>query len=224
MNRCCPFCGAEYAVVDRRCPDCHVALDDPPEPTLPEEQPDDEVVFEIDDWPVEGRVRLTSVLAERAIASRWEAGPAIVVLEADSEPAERILDEVESELDVDDGAGPGLDEDDDDGAADGDGDGGDGEEDEEDEEDGALAQAAMGDMFVAADRLMHDPTDASVADDLRESAATVDELPPPFGFEERQWARVSELAAALIADISTGYEEAVVTSAAVLRDYLRPLV
>ena len=51
MNPCCPFCGAEYAVVDRRCWDCRVALDDPPEPTLPEDQPENEVVFEIEDWP-----------------------------------------------------------------------------------------------------------------------------------------------------------------------------
>ena len=180
-------------------------------------------------------MRLTSVLAERAIASRWEAGPALVVLEADSEPAEMILDEVESELDLDDEAAAGLRDDDvdDEGEARGvAGDGGAGRagaDDEGDEgdhggDDGALAQAAMADVFVAADRLMHDPSDASVADDLSEAAATVDELPPPFGFEDRQWDRVSELASALIADISGGDDEAVVASATVLRDYLRPLV
>ena len=215
MNPCCPFCGAEYAVVDRRCWDCRVALDDPPEPTLPEDQPENEVVFEIEDWPVGGRARLTSVLAERAIASRWEVGPALVVLEAESDAAEMILDEVESELDLDDEAGDdegderGVDE---------------GVDDSDDEEDGAAAQAAMADVFVAADRLMHDPTDSSVADDLGDAAAMVDDLPPPFGFEQRQWRRVSELAAAVIADIGVGDEEAVVTSATVLRDYLRPLV
>ncbi len=87
---CCSFCGAEYATSDAKCWDCKMALAEMPQPTLAADAPDDEVLYELDDWPVEARVKLTASLAERGIPARWEPGLTIAVLEADDEAAEQV--------------------------------------------------------------------------------------------------------------------------------------
>ncbi|HEX2023851.1 MAG TPA: hypothetical protein VHF00_04050 [Acidimicrobiales bacterium] len=178
----------------------------------PEEEAE-EVVYELDDWPVGARVQVTSTLIERGIGCRWEPGLTLVVAAADEEPTEQVLDDVEDGLDA------GWDEDD---ALPGDSEleGDEGSEAEDD-----VAQAAMGDLFVAADRLMHEPGDDLVAAELGAAAALVDDSPPPYGIDPEMWERVRELAAAVLADLDEGAdEEAVARDARVLRDVLRPWV
>ena len=207
---CCAFCGAEYATSDAKCWDCKMALAEMPQPTLAADAPDDEVLYELDDWPVEARVKLTATLAERGIPARWEPGLTIAVLEADDEAAERVLDALEEQLADDD-------EDWDD------------EDDEDDGEDGSTdseAQAAMGDLFVAADRLMHEPADEDVAGDLVEAGTVVEAASrPPFGIDPGLWNKVQALSAVVRGDLDAGADEEVLAQdARTLRDTLRPLV
>jgi hypothetical protein len=206
---CCSFCGAEYATSDAKCWDCKMALPEMPPPTLPVDSPEDEVVYELDDWPVEARVKLTATFTELGIPARWEPGLTIAVLEADDEVAERVLDELEEEL-ADDEDWVDV-------------------EDELEGDDGSsdsAAQAAMGDLFVAADRLMHEPADEDVAGDLVEAGTVVEAAPrPPFGIDAGLWSKVRELSAVVRGDLDAGADEEVVAQdARTLRDTLRPLV
>ncbi len=188
------------------------------EPTLAAPDPDegaDEVVYELDDWPVDARVQLTSTLIERGIACRWEPGLALVVSASDEEGTEAVLDEVEA-AGIDDGW------DDDDGGLPPDPD----LELEEDEgADDDVAQAAMGDLFVAADRLMHEPADDLVAAELAAAAAIVDDSAPPYGIDPELWDRIRALAAVVLADLDEDLDEdAVAGDARTLREVLRPWV
>jgi hypothetical protein len=212
---CCPFCGTETDLMTARCRDCGMALPEtaPAAGEEPEEEAE-EVVYELDDWPVGARVQVTSTLIERGIGCRWEPGLTLVVAAADEEPTEQVLDDVE-----DAGLDAEWDEDD---ALPGDAEL---EGDEGSEADDDVAHAAMGDLFVAADRLMHEPGDDLVAAELGAAAALVDDSPPPFGIDPELWDRVRELAAAVLADLDEGAdEEAVARDARVLRDVLRPWV
>lgn len=215
MIACCPFCGAEYFPSNARCHDCNLGLDPPPATALLEEQLDNELVYELADWPVHARVRLSSTLGERQIAYRWEPGPDLVVRDTHGDAVDALLDELElAEVDPVDGE---VDE-------------GDDEEDwdDADEEQAAadeVAQAAMADLFVAADRLMHEPGDPSIADDLVEAAAVVDGNAPPFGIEPPTWTKVRELAGAVRDDLQNeADDDAVALDAQALREALRPFV
>lgn len=215
MIACCPFCGAEYFAANDRCRDCHLALDPPPKVALLDEQLDNELVYELADWPVHARVRISSALGERQISYRWEPGPDLVVRDTHGDAVDALLDEVEmAEVEPIDGE---VDEGDDDE-----------EWDEADEEKAAadeVAQAAMSDLFVAADRLMHEPGDPTTAEDLLEAAAIVDESPAPFGIEQPVWLKVRELAAAVRDDLDReADDEAVALDAQALREALRPYV
>ena len=233
MTACCPFCGAEYDVAAARCWDCKVALVEPASaPTLTPDTGTDEVAYELDEWPVEARVQLTAVLAERGIAFRWEPGLDLVVAVADDEATEWVLDEIEQrELGGDDWDDDDDEEDDDDvlsdrealvGAATGGGDDGDSGDDGDG---GDIAQAAMADLFVAADRLMHEPANDLVAAELGAAAAVVDDSPPPYGIDAEMWDRVRELAAVVVGNLdSQASEDDVARDARVLRDVLRPWV
>ncbi|MFN2606594.1 MAG: hypothetical protein ABR511_01670 [Acidimicrobiales bacterium] len=216
MTGCCPFCGAEYALAEAGCWDCKVALAEPQLPTLADGQADDEVVYELDDWPVQARVELTSTLAERGIASRWEPGLILAVREVDDQVTEDVLDQLEPS------ATGALDGDGDEAVADG-GEGGDGDDAAED--DGAVAQAAMADLFVAADRLMHEPGDEGVAAELGVAAGVMDDSAPPYGIEPELWDKLRELASVLCGDLDARADDDVVSAdARTLREVLRPYV
>ena len=204
MTGCCPFCGAEYALAEARCWECKVALaDDVPAPTLDGDRPDEEVLYELDDWPAATRVELTRILPERAIPSRWEPGLTLAVRQLDAELAESVLDELEETALVDEEDELGDDE-------------GDG---------GAVAQAAMADLFVAADRLMHEPTDGEVAADLGAAAGIVGENPPPYGIEDQLWGKLREVSAEVCGDLDAQADPDVVAEhARTLREILRPYV
>jgi len=207
MTGCCPFCGAEYALTEARCWECKVVLPEDSAPTLAPDETVDEVLYELDDWPVTTRVQLTSTLAERGIPSRWEPGLTLAVRELDDEAAEAALDELE------DAGSEDGDEETDDGDFD---DGPDG---------GAVAQAAMADLFVAADRLMHEPGDEVVAAELGVAADIVAESSAPFGIETQMWTKVRELSAVVCGHLDDDAASEVVSAdARTLREVLRPYV
>ena len=195
-----------------------MALAEPPTLMADEADEVDEVVYELDDWPVETRLQLTATLAERGIPSRWEPGMSLVVRASDDERAEQVLDEIE-EGDL------GDDWDDDDALDEGVVPGVVGEGDHGNDVDGDVAQAAMADLFVAADRLMHEPADDLVAAELGAAAAVVDDSPPPYGIDPELWDQIRALAAVVLGNLDEGADdEAVARDARVLRDVLRAWV
>lgn len=195
---------------DDRCWDCRLAAVGEPSPSLPP-QTEGEVAYEVADWTAHARVVLTNTLADRGIRCRWEPGLLLVVSEADDEVVEELLDELEDEE-------PSA------MAADADGYGGNGSANPS-EQAGADAQAAMGDLFVAADRLMHEPWDEVVGDDLFDATEVVEQSDPPFGIAPESWAQITELAAVVRDDLDTGAaEEVVVQDARTLREVLRHFV
>ncbi len=236
MADCCPFCGAELSFAAERCRDCNLSQDPNVTPALSADDDLDEVAYEVADWPVGSRLRLTSVLAERGIPWRWESGLNLVVREGDDVRTEAALDEIEAEElgttaanapdpgdGADDASGDWVDsespeEDEDDDEDDIVGEGvedyddelldEDNEEDDEDEDDGAVAQAAMADLFVAADRLIHDPANLEFAVDLDTAADVIDASPAPFGIDDGTWSTIRALAAAVRAALDEPDHEA----------------
>jgi hypothetical protein len=212
---CCPWCGAEYGVAATKCWDCKLALGEPPAATLPETTPDEEVGFELDEWSAADRGGLAASLGGRGIDYRWEPGLVLVVRADDEAQVDSLLDDLESGDDDERGERRrGWDE----SAA--------GDDDEDgDEESGERAQAAMADLFVAADRLMHGPGDDRVADDLIAATAVVSASVPPYGFEPVAWLQIRELAAGVVDVLQAeGADETVMLEARSLREALRPYV
>src|SRR3954470_20924671 len=56
---------------------------------------DDELVYELDEWPAEDRESLTDRLADAGVVHRWEGEATLVVAPADEQRVEAILDGVE---------------------------------------------------------------------------------------------------------------------------------
>lgn len=210
----CPRCGAafqaeimgEWIRANIRCPDCRLAITEPPAMLAPT---DDEVGYVLEDWPVSDRGAVSAALDEVAIPFRWEEGLVLVVPGPVEQRVDRLLDDIQADS-VDAGSPDAALE------AEGDFDADGGEE----------AQAAMADVFVAADKLQHEPFDLGAADDLAAAAATVETSPPPFGIERQLWSQI----AAMAASIGTQLEapdadgEAVALCARELRDFLRDYV
>ncbi|MGH9038483.1 MAG: hypothetical protein ACRD0O_22225, partial [Acidimicrobiia bacterium] len=158
------------------------------------------------DWPVSDRGAVSAALAEVDIPFRWEVGLVLVVPAEVEEQVDRLLDEVQAEF-----AGPTPQA-----ALEAEGD---------DEADGGEeAQAAMADLFVAADRLQHEPFDKGIAHDLMDAAAAVGESLPPFGIERPVWRRIQTMATAVVTALEADEDEQVVTGARELRDFLRDFV
>jgi len=202
----CPRCGArfpeelrgELLESTRRCVDCAVLVTDPPL-MLAKGNDEDEVDYDLGEWLVVERSAATTALSEVDIPYRWEQDLVLVVPAVAEEEVDLILDELEEveELEEEEGAVDG----------------------------GAVAQEAMGDLFVAADRLQHDPLEEKMAADLLMAAGTVSASGPPYGIERPVWRRIQELASTLATDLEEAAdEETVAADARALREYLRDLV
>jgi hypothetical protein len=207
----CPRCGAQFQVevlgemirANVRCPDCRLAITEVPAMLSPS---DDEVGYELDDWPVSDRGVASAALAEVDIPFRWEEGLTLVVPADVEEQVDQLLDEVQAEFA---GQSPGA-------ALDAEGD---------DEADGGEeAQAAMSDLFVAADRLHHEPFDKGIGDDFAAAATVVGESLPPFGVGRPVWSRIQTMASTVVTALEADDDEQIVTGARELRDFLRDYV
>jgi hypothetical protein len=205
----CPRCGTPFSETFKgewfessvRCAECALTLDEAPL-MLAHGNDEDEVDYDLGEWRVGERSSATAALHDADIPYRWEDGLILVVPAVAEAEVDLLLDELEEveELDEDD---------EDDGGADG----------------GALAQEAMGDLFVAADRLQHDPLDDRMQGELLMAAGTVGVSAPPYGIEKPVWTRIQELSATLSTDLEEAAdEETVAADARALREYLRDLV
>ena len=206
----CPRCGAplstefrgEWFTTRDQCSDCGVAIHDAPPMLRPSE---DEIQYGLDEWPANDRAAVTTALADLDAPYRWEPGLVLVVPAAAESDVDRLLDDVEA-------AGA---------------DGSEVPEGDEDEADGGEeAQAAMGDLFLAADRLQHDPLDAALAAAVGRAASAVQESRPPYGVERRVWERVQQMGAALTGSSSQEFVDAedVAAEAHALRELLRDYI
>jgi len=200
----CPRCGAEFNEIIRgewleasvRCVDCGLAVADPPA-MLATSNDDDDVEYDLSEWETGERGSATTALLEADIPYRWDAKLVLVVPAVAEDEVDLLLDELGE-----------IEEPDDDGA-----------------DGGEEAQGAMADLFVAADRLQHDPADASLSADVMASATTVAACAPPYGIERPVWRRIQALAASLAANLDElADEETVAAEARAVREYLRDLV
>ncbi len=91
---------------------------------------------------------------------------------------------------------------------------------------GEARTEVMGELFVAADRLVHDPADGAgrraVADGAQEAATHA----PPYGMDKGWWSGVGTRCAELarLLESPTADEDRIVEQATALRDVLRPYV
>ncbi|HYI61311.1 MAG TPA: hypothetical protein VEW93_05855 [Acidimicrobiales bacterium] len=96
----------------------------------------------------------------------------------------------------------------------------------EEELDGPDAQQVLSELFVSADRLLHDATDRPATVRFDDAAGSVAEMGLPFGFAPGDWddvvARVADLRTLLSEAEST--DEQITEAARDLRTRLRPLV
>ena len=203
----CRLCGAELPTLlkgewfdtSERCSECGVAPGDPAPSLAPSSR---EVQYDLDRWPPEDRRALSTALADGNVPYRWEPGPVLVVPKAAENQVDGLVVEVEA-------AGPAADLPP---GAELDG--------------GEEAQAAMAELFVVADRLMHAPSDRAIAAELADLAQVVEASLPPYGVDAGLWSRVGGLASATAASGLDGAadEDAVAAGASALRDLLRDLV
>ncbi len=208
----CPRCGAEFQIeilgemirATVRCPDCRLAITEVPAMLAPS---DNEVGYELVDWPVSDRGAVSAALVGVDIPFRWESGLVLVVPGDVEEQVDGLLDEVQAEF-----AGPSPEA-----ALDADAEG-------EEADGGEEAQAAMADLFVAADRLQHEPFDKGIAQDLVDAATAVGESLPPFGIERPVWRGIQTMATAVVTALEADEDEQIVSTARELRDFLRDFV
>ncbi|MDQ3898761.1 MAG: hypothetical protein M3326_16215 [Actinomycetota bacterium] len=208
----CPRCGARFPdglptelldAGDRRCAECTLTVTDPPAMLVRGDE--DEVEYDLSEWETGERGLATATLVEADIPYRWEADLVLVVPGVAEAEVDQLLGELEAPEALDDGAEGdyGVD-------------GGDG---------GDEAQSAMADLFVAVDRLQHDPADPDVAADVLYSAGAVSASSPPYGIDRPVWRRIQGLASTVVTDLEEAVDdETVAADARTLREYLRDLV
>lgn len=217
MNQFCPRCGAvfapdvnmEFATTQVLCVECGLSMEDPPEMLVPSANDDDQIAYDLVEWPPEDRTIATADLVELGIPYRWEDNVVLIVPAAAEEQVDSVLDEIDENAFEEDGENaldPLLL---DDGGEDG----------------GEEAATAMSDLFIAADGLQHGTYDEQRVIEFMEAASAVGQCLPPYGIEAQVWSRVQTQASAIVTALEKGDEEESTTAAAqALRNLLRQYV
>jgi hypothetical protein len=179
-----------------------------PEPLDPDAE---QVVYELGDWSDDRRQLLVDALDAENIAYEWDEHGDLAVLEADEDRVEAMLDAIEYPEAI-----PLPDEGDD---IDGDGIGDGGQDD-------TAVQEVLGELFVAADRLMHDAEDHEGVLAMVAIARQAESLPLPYGFSPPVWADIVEQAGAIRVLLEQDEEddEVIMEQARTLRNVLRQYV
>jgi hypothetical protein len=220
LNQFCPRCGAvfapdvnmEFSTTQVLCVECGLSLEDPPEMLAPSGNDDDQIAYDLVEWPPEDRTIATADLVELGIPYRWEDNIVLIVPATAEEQVDGILDEIDENAMAGDGeiaadalllANAG-------------------------EDGGEEAATAMSDLFIAADDLSHATYDEEKVVEFIEAAAAVAQSLPPFGIEQNVWARIQSQASAIVTALEKGDDgdddEAVTSGARDLRDLLRHYV
>ena len=176
------------------------AIEDPDAAAAADDSNQDEVLYDLTDWPVGERDRLDTLLGDGGVPHRYEDdGVTLVVATRDEKLVETLLDQAENPdaLNVES----------------------DGEGDE------ASSEALAG-FFLAADRLKRDPLDPDGIAALLEVIDVSENTAPPFGVSATLWQNMID-EADLIAD-SLAEDDIdiakVVEHASLLRNLARPFV
>ncbi|QGG94611.1 bL32 family ribosomal protein [Actinomarinicola tropica] len=174
-----------------------------------------EVGYDLSGWTDLARGDLVAALAEAGIEHGWDEDGDLVVDAADERRVDAVFDRLTTEGVGELGAGAA----------------GELEEDLEDDDallddDGLLVQETLSDLFVGADRLLHNPVDGTAATLVIDAQAQLRALRLPFGFERTQWRMILGAAEELAESfVPSGMDEdAVRDRAARLRGLLRDVV
>jgi hypothetical protein len=218
VNQFCPRCGArfapdvnvEFSSTQSLCAECGLSMEDPPEMLAPTENDDDQIAYDLVEWPPEDRTIATADLVELGIPYRWEDDVVLVVPAGAEEQVDAILDDIDENALGEDGGDFG----------------GEALLPAEDGEDGGEeAATAMSDLFIASDSLQHGTYDEQRVVEFLEAAAAVEQCLPPYGIEPQLWARVQKEAAAIVAALEKGEDDDSTAAAAeALRNLLRQYV
>ena len=130
----------------------------------------EQVSYDLADWDDDRRAQLTGALAAVSIEHAWDEHGELVVLEEDEDRVDALVDSIEypDQLAVDDDAEIEA-------------------EEKLEEEEGLDPQDVLSELFVAADRLMHDPFDHEGVLSLVDGARLAETLPLPYGFAPAIW-------------------------------------
>jgi hypothetical protein len=216
VNQFCPRCGAlfapdvnmEFSTTQVLCVECGLSLEDPPEMLAPSDVDDDQIAYDLAEWPAGDRAIATADLVELGIPYRWDDNVVLVVPAAAEEQVDAILDEIDENALADDSeALVDL---------------------ETGEDGGEEAATAMSDLFIAADGLSHETYDEPKVVEFIEAASAVAQSLPPYGIELIVWNRIQAEASAIVTALEKGEDgdddEAVTEAARTLRDLLRHYV
>src|SRR5207253_729373 len=164
-----PDVNMEFSTTQVLCIECGLALEDPPEILPPAENDDEQVAYDLVEWPPEDRAIATADLVELEIPYRWEDGLVLIVPATAESQVDAVLDEIDENAVSDEDAlievGTG-------------------------EDGGEEAATAMSDLFIAADGLQHGTYDEEEVVEFIEAAASVASCLPPFGIEPIVWNRI----------------------------------
>jgi hypothetical protein len=198
----------EFSTTQVLCVECGLSMEDPPVMLAPSDVDDEQIAYDLAEWPAGDRAIATADLVELGIAYRWEDNVVLVVPATAEEQVDAILDEIDENADTGDEAA--LDELD------------------TGEDGGEEAATAMSDLFIAADNLSHETYDESKVVEFIEAATAVAESLPPYGIEKIVWQRIQSQASAIVTNLEKGEDgddnEAVTEGARALRDLLRHYV
>jgi hypothetical protein len=156
-----------------------------------------QVAYDLTDWDALGRERLFDALEEQAVPYGVD-GEELFVHEIDEPRVDEMIEAIVRPETADDVAG----------------------------DDDAAGPEVMGELFVAADRLVHDPDDPEGTLALIAAIRRASTTPVPYGMDKVWWEGVLGRADALVSlrDVPAPDEEAIIATATELRDGLRPYV
>ncbi len=185
---------------------------------IPTLEPDaEQVVYEISGWTEDQLADLEAILLAETIAHGFDENGDLVVLEADEDRVEPILDRI----DMEDVLTADVVE------ADGDASAESPEAAASDEQDGLIAQDVMSALFITADRLMKDPDDRDDIGRFSAAADRADALRLPYGFSPAVWDDIKAKAGALRDLLAESFEaelDEVTEAARAVRQTLRQYV
>ena len=198
----CPRCGTpfgeklkgEWFETPLACPDCGLAVAAPPA-MLSSANDEAEVQYDLAEWAVAERASATDALVAVDIPYRWEPALVLTVPSVAEAEVDLLLDELGTEdtgEDAEDDAG---------------GDPQDPDDDSEEGVGGIAAQEAMADLFVAADRLQHDPAAPGPIADALEAILTIIDCRPPYGIERPVWRQLQGMADTLAGGLEESVDE-----------------
>ena len=156
----------------------------------------DQVAYDLSDWDDDRLAALVDELDGAGIANGWDEDE-LFVHAADEQAVDELLDRVAHPHELPAEA-----------------------------DDGPAGAELLGEVFVAADRLQHDPGDHEGTVSMLDLGHAADGAEPPYGLGSKEWDHLRGRVTALCSQLRTPTvdEDAVIEAARDLRSALRPYV